>query len=428
MSGNLTFNAATSNIQQGNLGQAIQYGINGIFGNMGDPRLAAVGNLFGQIGNQLGNGAKPADLLKSFKDPSNLNLVATAVDQFMPQKREYSGPKGHITKGADAMYNDVANAVGMIPGVGKAAQAAMMGMSAVNKFANKIGAGTDGMTTTDAVLGSSFFTPIGIVNGAFGSKTNSFQANTLADKEDRNYIGSSYANMQFINDAESKSNKKYGLFSQGAKRRANELIRKADGKAAILRGISEEARFRNEFGEAMTSVNTHKYQNSLMGGYDPSTMAFGKEGMKFQEEVKFVPIIADEVEKFQKGGSFNIIPDGALHAHLHKMDDADGLTKKGIPVVDREGKQQAEIERDEIIFRKEVTDKIEKAMEDGSDEAAIEIGKLLVDEIFNNTKDYTGLIKEVTDIEVAKKKNGGTLDLNEKELLLKLLIEKYKND
>ena len=43
------------------------------------------------------------------------------------------------------------------------------------------------------------------------------------------------------------------------------------------------------------------------------------------------------------------------------------ITKKGIPVVDNNGTQQAEIENNEIIFRKEVTTEIEKLEKDGSD-------------------------------------------------------------
>ena len=102
---------------------------------------------------------------------------------------------------------------------------------------------------------------------------------------------------------------------------------------------------------------------------------------------------------FKEGGSMNVIPEGSLHARLHHMDNADNLTKKGIPVVDNDGNQQAEIELNEIIFRKEVTDKLEKLAKDGSDEAAIEAGKLLVEEILNNTDDRTGLIDT---IEIAK--------------------------
>lgn len=99
----------------------------------------------------------------------------------------------------------------------------------------------------------------------------------------------------------------------------------------------------------------------------------------------------------------NLIPEGALHAHKHHMENADNLTKKGIPVVDNEGEQQAEIEREEILFTLEVT----KALEDlyskyfnenstqkDKDEAAIEAGKLLVKEILFNTDDRTNLISK----------------------------------
>ena len=99
---------------------------------------------------------------------------------------------------------------------------------------------------------------------------------------------------------------------------------------------------------------------------------------------------------FKQGGQMNVIPEGSLHARLHHMEDADGLTKKGIPVVDNEGNQQAEIELNEIIFRKEVTNKLEELSKDGSNKAAEEAGRLLVKEIFENTDDRTGLIKEIT--------------------------------
>ena len=58
-------------------------------------------------------------------------------------------------------------------------------------------------------------------------------------------------------------------------------------------------------------------------------------------------------------------------------------------------KQHAEIERNEIIFRLEVTKKLEELMKDGSNDAAIEAGKLLAHEIINNTVDNTGLMEVV---------------------------------
>lgn len=76
------------------------------------------------------------------------------------------------------------------------------------------------------------------------------------------------------------------------------------------------------------------------------------------------------------------------------MEHTEGLTQKGIPVIDNDGEQQAEIELDEIIFTLEVTKKLEELYKEGTDEAAIEAGKLLVKEILFNTDDRTGLISK----------------------------------
>ena len=84
--------------------------------------------------------------------------------------------------------------------------------------------------------------------------------------------------------------------------------------------------------------------------------------------------------------------------------DVEGITRKGIPVVSGKGdtfKQQAEIERDEIILRLEVTRKLEDASEKYYDEGtsdeekeqlAIECGEMMIDEILNNTRDNTGIL------------------------------------
>lgn len=112
--------------------------------------------------------------------------------------------------------------------------------------------------------------------------------------------------------------------------------------------------------------------------------------------------ITDEVRAFKEGGKvnsrdMNVIPEGALHARLNHMDNKD-FTKKGIPVVAKDGdklEQTAEIERNEIIFNLSVTNKLEELMKNGSAKAALEAGKLLVEEILHNTIDNTGLIKEV---------------------------------
>ena len=128
-----------------------------------------------------------------------------------------------------------------------------------------------------------------------------------------------------------------------------------------------------------------------------------KDGGTFIEistETSIELIDPTSIPEFQNGGSINVIPDGALHARKHNM-DVDGITRKGIPVVsekDGEIEQQAEIEKEEIIFRLEVTQKLEElekkfysdeSTQEEKDECALEAGKLLVNEILYNTQDNT---------------------------------------
>ena len=399
--------------------KAISSAVTGISRNV----LSSVGqNVGSEVAKQLGtstlkegfknlstSGLKSAaksGLGKAFSGASLGGVALSVANQFAPQKREYSGDKGNLTKGLDNAYNTLSDAVSIIPGFGTTASLIMKGGSVAGKYINKWGGGTDSMTSTDAILGSNFLnlTPLGLVNGFGGKKTNTFNYNTREDQQDRNYISGSY-NMQKLEDAQHVSGKKYGLFSSGARREANSLIGTANNQANSLREISQKSQFQNTFGNAMQNINTVDYQKKLQG-YQPNYMHIGKNGMKIEKQEEefiipdiseFKPIIATEeqLQKFKEGGSFNIIPDGALHARKNNM-ELDGITKKGIPVVDKDGNQQAEIEKNEIIFRKEVTTAIEEAIKDGSDKKAIEIGKLLVKEIFKNTKDNTGLIKEVT--------------------------------
>lgn len=395
------------------------------------------GGLKGISSAGIGSAAKAglSSGLKGALNAKSLGGVALSIaNQFAPQKREYSGDKGELTKNLDSAYDTLSDAVSVIPGFGTAASLIMKGGALAGKFVNKWGGGTDAMTSTDAILGSNFLnlTPLGLVNGFGGKKANEFGYNTAKDQQERNYIGGDYS-FSAINDAVHKSGKKYGFFSAGARRSANEQIARGNAMALTARDISQTANFRNTFGNAMSNVNSIKYQNALSGNV-PGMTPVGKKGMKIEKQEdefiipdisNFKPIIAseEEIQKFKEGGSFNIIPEGALHARKNNM-EVENITKKGIPVVDKDGVQQAEIERDEIIFRKEVTDAIEEARKDGSDKKAIEIGKLLVKEIFHNTQDNTGLIEDLTNetptvkeqvenhevFPVEKKQQGGQLN------------------
>lgn len=149
-------------------------------------------------------------------------------------------------------------------------------------------------------------------------------------------------------------------------------------------------------------------QLGLIGGYQQNSVRAGKSGLKMDREFakKVIKLSKGKkkatIAEFKNGGTVNVIPDGALHKNKHHLENIDekfeDVTSKGIPVI-TEGEggitQHAEVEREEIIFNLDVTKQLEKLMSDGSDEAAIEAGKLLVHEILENTIDNTGLLKKV---------------------------------
>ena len=132
----------------------------------------------------------------------------------------------------------------------------------------------------------------------------------------------------------------------------------------------------------------------LSGGYNVMNSKNGAKLYNLQEAKR---ILSNRLQSFKQGGAVNVIPDGALHKNRHHLEDIDekfeDVTTKGIPVI-TEAKngdiiQQAEVEKEEIIFNLEVTKKLEELMEKGTDEAAIEAGKLLTEEILRNTIDNT---------------------------------------
>ena len=146
-------------------------------------------------------------------------------------------------------------------------------------------------------------------------------------------------------------------------------------------------------------------RNNVLEMIPEEAELFVKEYKKYYPNYKpFKMEDGGELNYFKQGGQMSVIPEGALHARKNNMEGAgEDFTAKGIPVVDNKGEQQAEIERDEIIFRKEITDKMEELYkkynsEESStkkDEIAIEMGKILTCEITKHTDDKTGLIEEI---------------------------------
>lgn len=331
---------------------------------------------------------------------------ADMIGSFIPKKEQSA-----LTTGLNQGYDAAANMISSVPGVGTIVGGAMKIGGMLSDGLTALGVGTDQMTTTDKILDSKFMklTPMGLIN-AFGAK----KADTIyKDNETWEQQGSAYGgSMAKVDDALTKSGKKYGAFSGKARRKANAQIAEAKRQQNLVSDINQEAQ--DAFAASNYSGIGLRNELALSGGY--RNMAVGRNGMKILDaesqwarevltKAKIRPKekLEEQPPKFAEGGTVNVIPDGALHAHKHHLEDIspeyEQVTSKGIPVVtEEEGgklKQHAEIERNEIIFRLEVTKKLEELMKDGSDDAAIEAGKLLAHEIINNTVDNTGLMEVV---------------------------------
>ncbi len=352
-------------------------------------------------------------------------------------KQEYNGPKGHITSTLDTAYDSLSQAAGNIPGIGSYLKLGLSTNKLLGNVLNHIGAGTSGMTGMDAFLGSSFMqmTPLGLINGFGGRKADTITKDTEAFAA----VGPSYGGTEsVVNSALEKSGAKYGAFSSGARHQANREIAEAKRQQNIMGDIASTATDTFNLGSSMSAIYGNAYNNALSGNYNQASVRVGRRGLslktimlakraisksRFQKKRKLqdiseeYPEPLDTVEEitldsilpeFREGGKVNIIPEGALHARLHHMENADNLTKKGIPVVaEKEGgelEQQAEIERNEVILRLGLTQELEKLRkkyesseytQKEKDQFAIEAGKLLTYELLENTVDNTGLLNEV---------------------------------
>ena len=314
-----------------------------------------------------------------------------------------------------------------------------------------------------------------VISDLFGSKTQDF-AKDMATLET---VGGSYGGSSaLIEDAANKAGKKYGLFASGARRRANRLIDRARVQQYAMQGIADDARDLNSIRSYMDPYYL-QYESDMSGGYDQRYMHVAKLGgtltlnrgtalqnsllesfkkggtIEFKAEItgteiydSWEPVIDfDEISLLKEGGSIkqpeievietntvqkSVIPDGALHKNKHNLDkvgvDDKEMTKKGIPVVDNNGEQQAEIELNEIIFTLEVTKELEKRYKEyydddtkqsRKDELALEAGKLLWKEIIYNTDDRTGLIDTL--------KHGGSITKSKENNTYQDAVDFYKN-
>ena len=228
-----------------------------------------------------------------------------------------------------------------------------------------------------------------------GSRTDKFnKSDQIAN------LGGAYSGTMQDLDAASDLSEKRVLFGAD---KMNDYIKKAkDAQTKMLR-INDVNTTRLK---GVTSESMSDYNNQRNSKYQGSTQyAVGRRGLKLPSIEEINRILdsrkTSEIQEFKNGGVIgidsSIIPEGKLHAHKHHLSEfnseLEDVTKKGIPVItidaDGELQQVAEIEKEEIIFRKEVTTKLEELYKDGSDEAMIEAGKLIAEELMTNTDDKT---------------------------------------
>lgn len=384
------------------------------------------------------------DLLKKAKTNATMNLVGQGVglaaditDEYIRDQFDYSDEASSVNGQGRKAYDAVANSLMNFSPYGTVAGGAMKVLGTVNDLA--------------------------------GKKTERF----TADQDTINQLGGSYAgSASNITEAASKANKKFGLLDGSKVKKINKQIQEARRQQGIMQDLASEAQDYASSQTLLSQADALSYQFQLNGGYDQRYMRAAKDGAKIQyfkepfkvqlsdcdkfevtlsdvptvlkqggtlldklDKASTFKVVLSDVppESFKKGGQIkdreievietntnqkSVIPEGALHKNKHHLNDVgvddSELTKKGIPVVDNQGDQQAEIELNEIIFTLEVTKELEtrykEFYEEGTSESkknelAEEAGKLLWKEILYNTDDRTGLIDTL--------KKGGTLKAQE---------------
>ena len=261
------------------------------------------------------------------------------------------------------------------------------------KEASKVGVSGAGRILNNV---AGFMGNIGIpgIGAAFG-ETESVKMSELTKSMGASYAGS----IDDISTAEGMSGGRYVV----GKDKINDLIREARRQNYLITDIAQTntQRKMSDYGTDLAQQNLNRY-----AGNNYQNTHVGKHGMKLMsvDEIKRILELRkqNEIQAFQNGGvigiDVNVIPEGKYHAHKNHLGELnkefEDLTKKGIPVVAHseggEIEQVAEIEKMELIFRLEVTNKLEELFKDGSEDAMIEAGKLVAYEIMENTQDNSG--------------------------------------
>lgn len=266
-----------------------------------------------------------------------VGAAANMLGSFMPEKDEYSGTKGDLTQTLDSTYDNIANTLMAIPGWGTLAGGIMKAGSFLGKGVNALGAGTDAMTNTDAILGSSFLslTPFGLINGFGGKRADTITKNNEVFEQ----VGSSYTGSESnVDDALTKSGKKYGLFSSGARKEANRQIAEAKRQQSIIEDIADEATDRFAIRDSMAAINGNRRKYYLQGGYNQANVRVGRSGMSLDLINKAKKILG-ETRQLKNGGKVTpteillVVPEFQEGGQINKKDNSIIYARQRFPIL-----------------------------------------------------------------------------------------------
>lgn len=332
------------------------------------------------------NLTKPTSGFGNFIGSTGMNIASQALGAIGNIGGPNGGEQAAAIKSGIRSVTDKLGPIGMAIGAADDLLGGIAGMA---------GKKLDGVSTGDKVISS---IPV------IGNAASLFSSKLTKHNFDRSSVASDYSfnKEQAASDLGGKSI----LFGKGKKEKQIANAWSMYNKKADITDFNKK----RLDSDAAMSLNT---QNQLRFSGGQQLYSLAKHGMKFPELDEARVIISrwstnsTEPKKFQLGGKMNLIPEGALHARKHNLEkinpELEGqITSKGIPVVAQgEGGviQQAEIEKEEVIFRKEFTDELERLykqyQDDSSDDIAIEAGKLICYELLKNTDDRSGLIKSI---------------------------------
>ena len=147
--------------------------------------------------------------------------------------------------------------------------------------------------------------------------------------------------MNSWDEASKYSGKRAGFFDGN---KYDRMVEDANRQMNILQNIIGRKRTDDLLTAQMADRWNERTMMDMNGG--PGNIMFGRLGLKVEILPKVHAILnkpkvldtlkewEEEVPEFKEGGKMNVIPEGSLHARLHHMENADGLTKKGIPLTE----------------------------------------------------------------------------------------------